>query len=141
MATFASRREKSAARGEVVGKREWKFNCAIGDERTVDRPPDRKKITTNRFSLSLFLSIFRNEPMSKWWYYWLIRLGSELRNRRGRKREIRDRFHSIVSRVELYVVIQFLAQKLRYYFRYLGTQRREKTRGGSVRYKWKGHRS
>ena len=45
-------------------------------------------------SLSLSVSIFRNEPMSKWWYYWLIRLGSELRNRRGmEEREI----HAIVS--------------------------------------------
>ena len=102
---FACPTTKMYGRGRSCWKREWKFNWSSRDrrrtnERTIDGSLDRKKITTNRFysflslSLSLSIPIFRNEPMSKWWYYWLIRLGSELRNRRGmEEREI----HAIVS--------------------------------------------
>lgn len=78
--------------GNSIGRRE------IGEERTNHRWPTRSKENHDkpilfRF-LSLSVSIFRNEPMSKWWYYWLIRLGSELRNRRG----IEERkIHAIVS--------------------------------------------
>lgn len=58
-------------------------------------PIERKSRQTDFIlSLARALSIFRDEPMSKWWYYWLIRLGFELRNRRGiEEREI----HAIVS--------------------------------------------
>lgn len=86
------RQGKLLETGNSIDRRE------IGEERTNHRWPTRSKENHDkpilfRF-LSLSVSIFRNEPMSKWWYYWLIRLGSELRNRRG----IEERkIHAIVS--------------------------------------------
>ena len=99
-----SPRQKCTDEGEVVGNGNGNSigRRAIGDERTnepsmahsIERKSRQTDFIPLSLSLSLSVSIFRNEPMSKWWYYWLIRLGSELRNRRGmEEREI----HAIVS--------------------------------------------
>lgn len=97
------RTTKMCGRGDrgSCWKREWKFNWPSRDRRRANEPsmahPIERKSRQTDFiplSFSLSVSIFRNEPMSKWWYYWLIRLGSELRNRRG----IEERkIHAIVS--------------------------------------------